>query len=112
MGYSMEYADTGKGPHVPALSSTTIPNLLDAKDCLQLGVHPLPKEGDPPNEQQDLLESLAVKNVSKPSDPKDIYQKFLNTLGGQPNAQNSDPTPEPGNLTPNPTVGDPPTPPG
>ena len=90
VGYSLEYADSGKGPHVPALSSTAIPNLLEAIDCLQLGVHPPPKEGDPPKgqqgdplkEHQDLLESLAVKDVPKPTDPKDIYQKFLNMLGG------------------------------
>ena len=90
MGYSLEYADSGKGPHVPALSSTAIPNLLEAIDCLQLGMHPPPKEGDPPKgqqgdppkEHQDLMESLAVKDVPKPTDPKDIYQKFLNMLGG------------------------------
>ena len=116
MGYSLEYADSGKGPHVPALSSTTIPNLLEVIDRLRLGVCPPPKEGDPlkgqqgdpPKEQQDLLESLAVKNVPKPSDPKDIYQKFLNALSEQPDVQNPDPAPEPGNLTPNLTVGDPP----
>ena len=113
MGYSLEYVDSGKGPHVPALSSTTIPNLLEAIDCLQLGVCPPPKEGDPPKgqqgdppkEHQDLLDSLAVKDVPKPTDPKDIYQKFLNMLGDQPGARNPDPTPETGNLTPNPTVG-------
>ena len=120
VGYSLEYADSGKGPHVPALSSTTIPNLLKAIDCLQLGVRPPLKEGDPlkgqqgdpPNEQQDLLESLAVKNVPKPTDPRDIYQKFLNILGERPGAQNRGPAPEPGNPTPNPTVGDLPILPG
>ena len=120
MGYSLEYADSGKGPHVPALLSTAIPNLLEVIDCLQLSVHPLPKEGDPPKgqqgdplkEHQDLLESLAVKDVPKPTDPKDIYQKFLNMLGRRSGTQNPDPTPEPGNPTPNPTVGDLPIPPG
>ena len=73
---------------------------------------PPPKEGEPPKEQQDLLESLTVKNVPKPTDPKDIYQKFLNALGEQPGAQNPDPALEPGNPTPNLTVGDPPIPPG
>ena len=38
MGYSLEYVDSEKGPSVPALSSTTLPNLLDAMDCLQLGM--------------------------------------------------------------------------
>ena len=52
VGYSLEYADIGKGPHVPALSSTTIPNLLEAIDCLQLGVCPPLKEGDPLKGQQ------------------------------------------------------------
>ena len=37
---------------------------------------------------------------------------FLNILGEPPGAQNPGPTPEPGNLTPNLTVGDPPIPPG
>ena len=112
VGYSLEYADSGKGPHVPALSSTAIPNLLDAIDHLRFGAHPPPKEGDPPKEQQDLLESLAVNNVPKCTDPKDIYQKFLNALGEWPGVQNPDPTLEPGNPTPNLTVGDPPIPPG
>ena len=120
VGYSLEYADSGKGPHVPALPSTTIPNLLEVIDCLQLGVRPPPKEGDPPKghqgdplkEHQDLLESLAVKDVLKPTDPKDIYQKFLNMLRGQSGAQNPGPTLEPGNPTPKPIVGNPPAPPG
>ena len=112
VGYSLDYADSGKGSHVPALSSYIIPNLLDAIDHLQLGVCPPPKEGDPPKEQQDLLESLAVKDVPKPSDPKDIYQKFLNTLGEWLSVQNPDPALEPGNPTPNLTVRNPPTPPG
>ena len=116
--YSLEYADSGKGPHVPALLSTAIPNLLEAIDHLQLGVHPPPKVGDPPKGQQgdplkghqDLLESLAVKGVRKPTDPMDIYQKFLNMLGDWPGARNPGPTLEPGNPTPNLTVGDPPIP--
>ena len=33
-GYSLEYADCGKGPSVPALSSTALPDLLDVIDCL------------------------------------------------------------------------------
>ena len=83
-------------------------------------MHPPPKEGDPPKgqqedppkEHQDLLDSLAMKDVPKPTNPKDIYQKFLNMLGDWPGAQNPSPTLEPGNPTPNPTVVDPPIPPG
>ena len=37
-GYSLEYADREKGPSVPALSSTALPDLLDSIDHLQLGM--------------------------------------------------------------------------
>ena len=69
---------------------------------------PKGQQKDPPKEHQDLLDSLAMKDVPKPTDPKDIYQKFLNMLGDWPGAQNPGPTLEPENLT----VGDPPIPPG
>ena len=51
-------------------------------DFLEDQVKSLQQQGDPPKEHQDLLESLAVKDVPKSTDPKDIYQKFLNMLGG------------------------------
>ena len=79
--YSLEYADNEKGPHVPALSSTALPNLLDAIDCLRsLGVSTPSDKAKPPEEQQDLLELLAVKEVPKSSNIKDAYQKFMNIL--------------------------------
>ena len=81
-GYSLEFTDERKGPQVPALSSTTLPNLLDVIDRLQLRAPPLFEETEPPKEHKDLLESLAVKDAPKPSNSKDIYQKFLNVLGG------------------------------
>ena len=37
-------------------------------------------EAEPPDEQQDLLESLAVKEVPKPFNTKDAYWKFMNIL--------------------------------
>ena len=40
VGYSLEYADHKKGPSVPALSSTALPNLLDLIDHLRLGSQP------------------------------------------------------------------------
>ena len=56
--YSLEYTDTGKGPHVPALLSTALPNLLDVIDHLQLGMPTPSEDAEPPEEQQSLLESL------------------------------------------------------
>ena len=38
VGYSLDYANSEKGPSVPALSSTALPNLLDMIDHLQLGM--------------------------------------------------------------------------
>ena len=35
VGYSLEYMDSEKGPHVPVLSSTALPNLLDVIDHLR-----------------------------------------------------------------------------
>ena len=77
MGYSLQYADPGKGPSVPALSSTALPNLLDAIDRLWLGISTLSVEDQSSEEQQDLLESLAAKGVPT-SKTKDVYQKFMN----------------------------------
>ena len=73
MGYSLEYADSEKGPSVPALSSTALPNLLEVIDHLQLGMLTLSDENKSSEEQQDLLESLAVKGVPKSSKTKDVY---------------------------------------
>ena len=80
VGYSLQYADPGKGPSVPALSSTALPNLLDAIDRLLLGLSTLSVEDQSSEEQQDLLESLAVKGVPGSSKTKDAYQKFMNIL--------------------------------
>ena len=79
-GYSLEYADHGKGPSVPALSSMALPDLLDMIDHLRLGMATPSDEDESSEEQQDLLESLAVKGVPKSSKTKDVYQKFLNIL--------------------------------
>ena len=108
----MEFADKGMGPQVPALSSTTLPNLLDVIDHLQLRVPPLSQGMEPPKEHKDLLESLTMKDAPKPSSSKDIYQKFLNVLREWPSVQNSNPALEPGDQTPDPNLGDPPLPPG
>ena len=78
--YSLEYVDSEKGPSVPALSSTALPNLLDMIDHLWLGMSTPSDEEEPSEEQQDLLESLAVKGVPKSSKTKDVYQKFMNIL--------------------------------
>ena len=102
-GYSLEYADSEKGLSVPALSSTALPNLLDAIDHLRLGKSTPSGEANPSEEQQDLLESLAVKGVPKSSKTKDVYQKFMNILDAQPHVW--DPAPAPG-------LRDPPIPPG
>ena len=80
VGYSLQYADHEKGPSVPALSSTALPNLLDVIDHLRLGMStPLDKD-QPSEEQQDLLESLAAKGVPRSSKTKDVYQKSVNIL--------------------------------
>ena len=80
VGYSLEYADHKKGPSVPALSSTALPDLLDAIDHLQLGMSTPSDEDQSSDEQQDLLESLAAKGVPRSSKTKDVYQKFVNIL--------------------------------
>ena len=49
--YSLEYADNEKGPHVPALSSRALPNLLDVIDHLRLGVSTPSDEAEPTEEQ-------------------------------------------------------------
>ena len=65
---------------MPALSSTALPDLLDAIDCLWLGMATPSDEDESSEEQQDLLESLAVKGVPKSSKTKDVYQKFMSIL--------------------------------
>ena len=88
VGYSLEYADCKKGPSVPALSSTALPDLLDAIDHLRLGM-PTPSDKDQSSEeQQDLLELLAVKEVPRSSKTKDVYQKFVNILDARPHIRN------------------------
>ena len=69
-------------------------------------------KAEPPEEQQDLLESLAVKGVPKPSNTKDVYHKFLNILDVRPHSWDPAPTLKPGDLTCLPTMGDTPIPPG
>ena len=84
LGYSLQYAHHEKGPSVPALSSTALPDLLNVIDHLWLGIL-TPSDGDQSSEeQQDLLESLAVKGVPRSSKTKDVYQKFVNILNTQP----------------------------
>ena len=92
---------------MPALSSTALPNLLDAIDHLQLGVSTPSDEAEPSEEQQDLLELLAVKGVPKSSKTKDVYQKFMNILNAQPHIRDPAPAPKPRDL-----MGDPSIPPG
>ena len=65
---------------MPALSSTALPNLLDAIVHLRLDMLTPSGEAKPSEKQQDLLESLAVKGVPKSSKTKDVYQKFMNIL--------------------------------
>ena len=79
-GYSLDFADEGKGPQMPALSSAALPNLLDAIDHFWLRAPPLCKEAEAPKEHNDLLDSLAMKDAPEPSSTKDICQKFLNIL--------------------------------
>ena len=93
--YSLQYADHKKGPSVPALSSTALPDLLEAIDNLQLGMSTPLDEGQSSEEQQDLLESLMVKRVPRPSKTKDVYQKFVNILNARPRIQDPTPAPKP-----------------
>ena len=102
--YSLEYTDSEKGPSVPALSSTALPNLLDTIDHLWLGMSTPSDEAKPSEEQQDLL---AVKGVPKSSKTKDVYQKFMNILDVQPRIWDPAPAPKWRDL-----MGDPPIPPG
>ena len=88
IGYSLQYADREKGPSVPALSSTALPNLLDAIDHLWLGMSTPSDEDKSSEEQQDLLELLAVKGVPRSPKTKDVYQKFLTILDARPHIQN------------------------
>ena len=97
---------------MPALSSTTLPNLLDAIDHLQLSTPPPSEQEETPKEHEDLLESLAVKDTPKPSSFRENYQKFLNVLGEQPSVQNPNPALEPLDPTPEPNSRNPPFPPG
>ena len=107
VGYSLEYADSEKGPSVPALSSMALPNLLDMIDHLQLGMSTPSDEDKPSEEQQDLLESLAVNGVPKSSKTKDVYQKFMSILDARPCIRDLAPTPKLRDLRE-----DPPVPPG
>ena len=84
VGYSLEYADHKKGPSVPALSSTALPDLLHVIDRLELGMSTPSDEDQSSEEQQDLLESLAAKGVPRSSKTKDVYQKFVNILDARP----------------------------
>ena len=95
VGYSLQYADHEKGPLIPALSSTALPDLLDAIDRLRLGMSTPSDKGQSSEEQQDLLESLAVKEVPRSSKTKDVYQKFVNILDAQPHIRNPVPAPKP-----------------
>ena len=101
---SLEYANHEKVPSVPALSSTALPDLLDVIDCLQLGILTPSDEDESSEEQQDLLESLAVKGVLKSSKTKDVYQKFVSILDTRPRIRDLAPTQK--------LRGDPPVPPG
>ena len=105
--YSLEYADSEKGLSVPALSSMALLNLLDVIDCLWLGMSTPSDEAESSEEQQDLLESLAVKGDPKSSKTKDVYQKFMNILDVQPCILDPAPT-----LIPRDPTGDPLIPPG
>ena len=95
IGYSLQYADHEKGPSVPALSSTALPNLLDAIDRLQLGMSTPSNKDQSSEEQQDFLESLAAKEVPRPSKTKDVYQKFVNILDARPHIRNPVPAAKP-----------------
>ena len=94
IGYSLQYADHEKGPLVPALSSTALPDLLDAIDRLRLGMSTPSDEDQSSEEQQDLLELLAAKEVPRSSKTKDVYQKFVNILDAWPHIPNPVPAPK------------------
>ena len=95
VGYSLQYADHKKGPSVPALSSTALPNLLDVIDHLWLGMS-TPSDKDQSSEEQlDLLELLVAKEVPRSSKTKDVYQKFVNILDARPHIWNPVPAPKP-----------------
>ena len=95
VGYSLQYADCEKGPSVPALSSMALPDLLDAINRLRLGMSTPLDEDQSSEEQQDLLESLAAKEVPRSSKTKDVYQKFVNILDAWPHIWNPAPAPKP-----------------
>ena len=95
VGYSLQYADCEKGPLVPAFSSTALPDLLDAIDRLGLGMSTPSDKDQSSEEQQDLLELLAMKEVPGSSKTKDVYQKFVNILDAWPNIWNPVPAPKP-----------------
>ena len=80
MGYSLELSDEEKGPQVPALSSTALPNLLESIDHLWLDASLLPEEAKPLIEHEDLLDALARKDAQKEFNTSNVYQKFLNVL--------------------------------
>ena len=103
VGYSLQYADHEKGPSVPALLSTALPDLLDVIDHLQLGMSTPSDKDQSSEEQQDLLESLVAKGVPRSSKTKDVYQKFVNILDARPCIWDPVPIPKP--------KGDPPVPP-
>ena len=81
-----------------------LPDLLHTIDRLWLGMSTPSDEDESSEEQQDLLELLAVKGVPKSSNTKDVYQKFMNILDALLRIRDPAPTPKP--------RGDPPVPPG
>ena len=95
VGYSLQYADHEKGPSMPALSSMALPDLLDAIDHLWLGMSTPSDKDQSSEEQQDLLELLAAKEVPRSSKTKDVYQKFVNILDTRPHIWNPAPAPKP-----------------
>ena len=95
VGYSLQYADCEKGPSVPALSSTALPDLLDVIDHLRLGMSTPSDKDQSFEEQQDLLESLVVREVPRSSKTEDVYQKFVNILNARPHIRNRAPAPKP-----------------
>ena len=95
VGYSLQCADHEKGPSVPALSSTAPSDLLNVINCLRLGMSTPSDKDQSSEEQQDLLELLAAKEVPRSSKTKDVYQKFVNILDTQPHIWNPAPAPKP-----------------
>ena len=95
VGYSLQYADCKKGPSVPALSSTALPDLLDVIYHLRLGMSTPTDKDQSSEEQQDLLELLVAKEVPRSSKTKDVYQKFVNILDARPHIQNPAPASKP-----------------